>query len=108
MIENGCKNNEINFAGHYTIIEWGCGTACALMAIVDRINGQIIYSKIPFDKSDGHTGSNFKIDSRMLIINTESLSEYDNYEPGYIRYNFVRRPKVFEIKNGRLELLESQ
>jgi hypothetical protein len=105
-INDGCKKEGVNYAGHYTIVEWGCGTVCAEMAIVDRITGQIIYSQIPFDKADGHSGSNYKIDSRMLIVNTEALSEFDNYEPGYMRFNSSRKPEVFEIINGRLKQIE--
>lgn len=105
-IREGCKETGVNFAGHYTIVEWGCGALCQQMAIVDRISGQIIYSQIPFDTVDGHSGTNFKIDSRMLIINTESLSEFDGYEPGYRRFDSWRKPAVYEIKNGRLKQIE--
>ena len=37
-----------NFAGHYTIIEWGCGSGCIAFAIVDAVSGRIYYP-IPFD-----------------------------------------------------------
>jgi hypothetical protein len=105
-IKEECKKLGVNFAGHYTIVEWGCGAACQQMAIVDRISGQIIYSQIPFDKVDGHSGTNYKINNRMLIINTEALSEYDNYEPGYRRFDFWRIPAVYELKDGRLKKIE--
>lgn len=105
-IKDGCQNSGVNFAGHYTIVEWGCGTACAEMAIVDRINGEIIYSKIPFDTADGHCGADYKIDSSMLIINTEALSEYWEYETGYKRYDYWRKPAVYKIKEGQLKQIE--
>jgi hypothetical protein len=105
-IKYGCENTGINFAGHYTIIEWGCGAACQEMAIIDRVSGDIIYSQIPFDTLDGHSGVDYKIDSRMLIINTEALSESWNYEKGYKRYDFWRIPAVYEIKDGRLKQIE--
>jgi hypothetical protein len=105
-IKEGCKNEGINFAGQYTIVEWGCGALCQQMAIVDRISGKIIYSEIPFDKVDGHSGTKYKIDSRILIINTEALSEFDGYEPGYKRFDSWRKPAVYEIKNGRLNQIE--
>jgi hypothetical protein len=105
MIKQGCKEG-VNFAGHYTIVEWGCGTLCAEMAIVDRISGKIIYSQIPFDTADGHSGVDYKIDSRMLIINTAALSEFDDYEQGYRRFDFGRNPAVYEMKNGSLKQIE--
>ncbi|MEZ4951922.1 MAG: hypothetical protein R2784_21385 [Saprospiraceae bacterium] len=76
------------------------------MAIVDRVDGKIIYSQIPFDTADGHSGSDYKIDSRMLIINSGTLSEFDGYEPGYRRFDFDRIPVVYEIKNNRLYRIE--
>ena len=30
-----------NFAGHYTIVEWGCGTACVQIAVVDNKTGAV-------------------------------------------------------------------
>lgn len=105
MIKMGCKEEGVNFAGHYTIVEWGCGTFCAEMAIIDRISGKIIYSQIPFDKSDGHSGADYKTDSRMLIINTGAFSEFDGYEPGYRRFDF-RTPAVYEIINGNIKQVE--
>jgi hypothetical protein len=105
-IKEGCKKEGVNFAGHYTIVEWGCGALCQQMAIVDRISGQIIYSQIPFDTLDGHSGTKYKLDSRILIINTEALSEFNNYEPGYKRFDFWRKPAVYEIKSGILKQIE--
>src|SRR5579871_3265627 len=29
-----------NFAGHYTLAEWGCGAGCMSMAIVDNATGR--------------------------------------------------------------------
>ena len=30
-----------NFAGHYTVAEWGCGTACEQIAVVDSQTGNV-------------------------------------------------------------------
>jgi hypothetical protein len=105
-IIEGCKKMGVNFAGHYTIVEWGCGALCQEMAIVDRITGKIIFSEIPFDTADGHSGTIYSINSRMLIINTESLSEFDDYEPGYRRFDSWRKPAVYEINKGKLFRIE--
>ena len=32
-----------NFAGHYTIASWGCGSGCAQYAIVDARNGRVFF-----------------------------------------------------------------
>ena len=95
-IKEGCAEEGVNFAGHYTIIEWGCGMECQLMAIVDRVDGKIIYSKIPFDTSDGHNGIDYHTDSRMLIVNSAGLQDF----PGYLLQDF-REPDVFEFRDEK-------
>lgn len=32
-----------NFAGHYTVVTWGCGVACQELAIVDAISGKVYF-----------------------------------------------------------------
>ena len=95
-IKEGCAEEGVNFAGHYTIIEWGCGMECQLMAIVDRVDGKIIYSKIPFDTSDGHNGIDYHTDSRMLIVNSAGLQDF----PGYLLQDF-RDLEAFEFKDEK-------
>lgn len=34
---------EPNFAGHYTVVEWGCGSGCLSLALVDAISGQVVF-----------------------------------------------------------------
>jgi hypothetical protein len=36
-----------NFAGHYTVAEWGCGSGCVSIAIVDAVSGRLYY-RVPF------------------------------------------------------------
>jgi hypothetical protein len=52
----------VNFAGHFTIANWGCGTSCIQFAIIDDISGRILV----FD-TDYHCGLDFKKNSRLLI-----------------------------------------
>jgi hypothetical protein len=100
-IKDGCESLGVNFAGHYTIVEWGCGAACQEMALVNRINGNIIYSQIPFDTLDGHCGLKYKIDSRMLIVNTEALLDYKGY-----RRDYWRKPVIYLIKDEKFKQIE--
>ncbi len=65
----------LNFAGHYIVIIWGCGSDCAMMATVDALTGTIIEPPL------ARKGSlqvplniwspmeiNFNPDSRLLIL----------------------------------------
>ncbi|PTQ95015.1 hypothetical protein C8P68_106230 [Mucilaginibacter yixingensis] len=74
-----CKHTGVNFAGHYTIVEWGCGTECENIAIVNRINGKIFFSEINYGADEGFFGVSYKPDSRMLIGNSANLEDYKGY-----------------------------
>jgi len=52
-----------NFAGHYTIVTWNCGsTDCATVAVVDAVTGHVYFT---FDvESDIH----FRRTSRLLVV----------------------------------------
>lgn len=79
MIVRGAKAR-VEFAGHYTIPQWGCGTNCARFVIVDSITGRVY--DVPFfvvgirlTWLDTHPSANaddrlqFRADSRLLKIN---------------------------------------
>lgn len=68
-----------DFAGHYTLVGWGCGAGCQALAIVDANSGKIFDS--PMLRSvdninvafDGPEGTNerlikYRKDSRLLVV----------------------------------------
>jgi hypothetical protein len=79
MIRRGCTSQGVNFAGHYTVAEWGCGAMCSMLAVVDRIDGRVYFTGIPFDTLDGHYGAVYTPDSRMIVVNSELAA----WRPGY-------------------------
>lgn len=40
MIREGARS-KVEFAGHYTVPAWGCGSGCSEFAIVDSITGKV-------------------------------------------------------------------
>lgn len=40
MIREGAKS-KVEFAGHYTVPRWGCGSGCSTFVIVDSITGTV-------------------------------------------------------------------
>ncbi|MFY0603471.1 MAG: hypothetical protein JXQ93_05945 [Flavobacteriaceae bacterium] len=75
-IKEGCKSG-INFAGHYTLVFWGCGTSCQYGVVVDRKNGNI------YNGYQSSLGSEFRIDSKLIIIDADSFNAEANYIPLY-------------------------
>ena len=62
----------VNFAGHYRVVTWGCGTDCRGFAIVDKVSGKT-YTLPGVEFVSGVMGNEearlqFKTDSRLFII----------------------------------------
>lgn len=76
VIKNGAGQGP-NFAGHFTVIAWGCGSGCRQIIIADAKTGKLI--ELPFtvltmpplsaeDDAEALSGDEFKIDSRLLAL----------------------------------------
>lgn len=39
------SKEKVNFAGHYILTTWGCGTSCVQIMIIDAKNGQVFHPK---------------------------------------------------------------
>jgi hypothetical protein len=59
------KNEGVNFAGHYTVVEWGCGTNCSHLAIVNLRTGKIWYDP----ELIASRGFLFRSDSSLIVVN---------------------------------------
>ena len=68
-----------NFAGHFTVVLWGCGSGCQSFAIVDAKTGKVMFvtsekEKIP----EAVVGLDYKIDSSLLIVNPIATLEAED------------------------------
>jgi hypothetical protein len=81
QIKSQCKTDGINFAGHFTIAHWGCGSSCEDIAIIDRINGRIFYSNVIKEPFDSFYTFKCRPDSKMIMMNDWLLS---NIYKGYV------------------------
>jgi hypothetical protein len=104
-----------NFAGHYRVVFWGCGTSCSQLAVVNLKTGQVmtlkgIYSVayadfntndfLPQTASEGY-GFRFKKDSNLLVlVGTLILnhSKKGEFEDGAFYY---------VLRNEELQLVHS-
>lgn len=82
MIRIGTKDG-VNFAGHYVMVNWGCGTGCTSHAIVDARTGRVFhpapihYDDQSFTDADMFEGDSlygegsafaYRADSRLVVI----------------------------------------
>jgi len=66
-LRDGAKKGP-NFAGHFTLVAWGCGSSCQEWAIVDARTGQV------FDWLLRSTaGAEFYPNSRLVILDSPKL-----------------------------------
>ncbi|HUI81380.1 MAG TPA: hypothetical protein VLY24_25820 [Bryobacteraceae bacterium] len=81
MIRQGAKAN-VEFAGHYTVPRWGCGSGCGQLAIVDSVSGRVYHAPFsdvadfPLSWVEHQSGGKgwperieFRTDSRLLKVN---------------------------------------
>lgn len=78
QIRHGAKAN-VEFAGHYTVPTWGCGTECNQFAIVDSITGAVYDApfsviELPMAWEESHNKQDhermeFHPDSRLMRFN---------------------------------------
>jgi len=61
-----------DFAGHYTVVMWGCGTSCQNQIIVDNLTGKIIDAEIGSSE-----GVEYTLESELFVVNPpESIKSY--------------------------------
>jgi hypothetical protein len=61
---NPMKSHGPNFAGHYFVIRWGCGSQCVMMAVVDAKTGKVF-------------GSPLRGDGPEFNVSMDPLSEFE-------------------------------
>lgn len=74
-LRNGAQKGP-NFAGHYTIVQIGCGTQCQENWIVDAHTGKIL------DRFSSMIYTKYELDSTLLILNPPDAT----FEKGYKEY----------------------
>jgi len=89
----------VNFAGHYSVVFWGCGTGCAQLAVVDAKTGRVYwppidYMDIPSPPEDAATPHpNFRADSKLLVLTRD---RYDG-RGGYTAYYYLFDKNRFRL-----------
>ena len=56
----GWVTEKPNFAGHYILATWGCGTGCTQIAVIDAVTGKV------FHPPGARTNSIVDVDSELL------------------------------------------
>lgn len=85
-------NQKVNFAGHYVVTTWSCGSTCLLGAVIDAKTGRVFWWDVELNW-DAEKPVEYRSDSGLIIL---SGCRRDNTGKHY-----------FKIKNGRFVHLRS-
>jgi hypothetical protein len=93
-LRNAAKDG-VNFAGHYILTSWGCGTNCNDAAVIDAHNGKVYFPRqlagfgLGFESWLGNDDPlEFNPGSSLLILKGYAPSELNKKHPsgGYFYY----------------------
>lgn len=101
-VVDGITGNEFaapgpNFAGHFAIVGWGCGSPCYMMAIINLGTGRVFPP--PFHHGPGHSyfqlpyafpmnpPLSYRRDSRLFVANICEAGEDQNCGTHYFIMN---------------------
>lgn len=74
-----------NFADHFTIVQWGCGSSCQRFAIIDAQTGKVyIY---PGMTSNGMV---YHRDSRLIVTDPISSDDMKDFESAIPNWRMTR------------------
>ena len=65
-----------DFAGHYRVVTWGCGTNCINFAIVDKKTGEVYMQKASASMELKHVAT-----SKLLVTDPPEISKAYVFEP---------------------------
>jgi hypothetical protein len=97
-LRDGAKKGP-NFAGHYTVVTFGCGTSCQSLAIVDARTGAVYMTQVTAD-----VGAKFQINSQLLVVNPpENITRADppSVTPRYYVWQNNRLRQIYPPKSDR-------
>ena len=98
-----------NFAGHYFVVNWGCGSGCLMMVIVDATTGHVyppplsvvtmgIQKIVIPNLGSGWGDFDYRPDSRLFMMKTCPLS-YGNKYPFSGTSYFTIEPEGWRLIN---------
>jgi hypothetical protein len=71
-----------NFAGHYIVVEWQCGSPCGMMAMVDAVSGKVYDLPLSTD----------------LVLPAIGPSDSERSMPGYAIVKFRQNSRLMTVE----------
>jgi hypothetical protein len=97
-------SEKANFAGHYIVIQWGCGTGCVSGAVLDALSGHVTFFPFVYVCCWGNVNADFKpISFRLnshLIVFSGQLNEKGKVGVHYFNFDADRFEFIESIELG--------
>ena len=98
---DAAKHQKPNFAGHYILTTWGCGTSCVMGAVIDAKTGSVHWWNFSvccwsYDVDDKFQPIEVRLNSRLIVF-----SGARNEKDGDVGAHFYR------FENGRFVRVKS-
>jgi hypothetical protein len=90
----------VNFAGHYTLVMWGCGSPCNRFALIDRWTGAVYFPPI-----GPALGAQFRADSTLLIADPPGMIRLQCPE---LRHMFSTQYWVWNEQHKSFQFLDER
>lgn len=119
VITDNYQSKNINFAGHYIVTTWGCGSSCEQGAMVDTRTGKVYSLEIPMttehplagcyfangeqDPSDVYTT---KANSRLFLNTNCNFTEED--DEGRVKQEKIVKAYVWNESRKKFQLIKTQ
>lgn len=93
-----------NFAGHYIVTSWGCGTGCEVGAIIDAKTGKTYFFPFPIGQDnevdEDFRPIEFRLGSKLIIFSgfrvdkdEDAGARFYKFENGQFKFlKFIKRP----------------
>ncbi len=101
-LKSAAKNEKPNFAGHYILTFWGCGTECFTGAVIDAETGKVYFWGLVSDWNselgEDNNPVDFKLNSKLIIFT--GMRDEDGEEGSHGKH-------YYKFENGRFVHLKS-
>lgn len=92
-----------NFAGHYILGAWGCGTGCLMGAVIDANTGKVFWFPATIccwseiERDPNFSPIQFRLDSRLVVF-TGSMNETGDLGTHYFEFGKAGFKHIRTIK----------
>jgi hypothetical protein len=108
-LREAAKNQKPNFAGHYILTAWGCGTSCLMGAIIDAKTGRVHWWDFTiccwgFEVDDKFEPIEIRINSRLIVFSGARNEKEGDVGAHFYKFERSRFVHIRSVLNKNQQL----